>query len=111
MKSAEEMTDDELRIAIAEWCGWKCDPSHDPYESTKWMSPEGKYWTPKPPPNYPSDLNAMWEAEERLTTEEKAGFVQNLYNLIGWPKLFYPFNGIHATARQRAIALVKTIQS
>lgn len=144
MKDPATMTDEELRIAIAEWCGWAWYriPPHNrdkpmrglfhpqileyPEQAPEWcvradgsericnmdyMEREGHV------PNYPSDLNAVHEAVKKLTREQydaDEGFSYHLARVVhgddatdvGWN--FYEMQ--EATARQRCIALVKTIQ-
>lgn len=101
------MTDDQINRAIAETCGWTILRSplggcgfaayaKDPKEN------------PQPGiPDYCTDLNAMHEAEKVL--EEKK-FVKKYELTLGrnggnrfeWSK-------IHATARQRAEAFLRTL--
>jgi len=82
------MTDEQINAAIAEACGW----AHANIE-------------PHAYPNYCIDLNAMHEAEKVLTREQINAFCQKLFptNYCGvwW--------SIHATARQRAEAFLKTL--
>jgi hypothetical protein len=52
-------------------------------------------------PDYCTDLNAMHEAEETLTVEEWSDYVEHLPSR--WEE------AIHAAARQRAEAFLKTL--
>lgn len=128
------MTDDEIRIAVAESVGWQ-----------RWRSKAGKvalrkpteetaeYWRsfgceitteeitepfPKtfPVPDYPNDLNAIGEAVE--------GLRKNQFHFVDFPKRLFQvvtglewtgdvgyffFNLVNATASQRCEAYLRTI--
>src|SRR5687768_12521915 len=105
MKPIEQLTDEELRIEIAEFCGWILEPSgkdnFGSHYNTFWRHPNKQGCHELP--NYPTDLNAMWEAEEKLTKNQRMYYTENLLN--NCENQF-----IHSTARQRAIAFVKTIR-
>ena len=104
------MTPEQQRIAIAEACGWT-----DIVDSPARLHIVGcrhkeKHLGLVPIPDYPSDLNAMHEAEKyrwigdlkRLHTNT---IVYNAWNL-------YRANlkhNVHATAAHRAEAFLKTI--
>lgn len=108
----EQMTDQEIRIAIAEACGfeWK---GTKPYAGA--THPDVCLWSRTTDtinykiPDYPNDLNAMAEAEKTLRDSQTPHYVAILSNIcgsaggkaIGWPY-------ITATARQRATAFLKT---
>lgn len=107
------MTSAELRREIAVFCGWKCIPV--PVKAySDWCEDSHL-------PNYTQDLNAMWEAEEKLiqsiTLDEWQHYVSYLVELCGNAKrpayvvtaLDHVTFAVHATAKQRAIAFVKTI--
>jgi hypothetical protein len=108
------MTPEAQRIAIAEACGWKnCESSrHDVIFGD---NPEGDRAVV---PNYPGDLNAMHEAEETLSANQRIDFAcyltepvrDQIYNVMPYD-LHYPvcFPAIHTTARQRAEAFLRTI--
>lgn len=91
------MTNEQINIAIAEACGW-AHPSVQPYAF----------------PDYCNDLNAMHEAEKILTTKQKQRYAKALSDDLSdsapteschtvWS------DTIHANARQRAEAFLKTI--
>lgn len=63
------MTNDEIRIAIAELCGWK--PPKDKREIL-WTTPGGKFWHV---PNYCESLDACREFEGNLTWREAGPYV------------------------------------
>jgi hypothetical protein len=81
------MTNEQINAAIAEACGW----DHKPINCGG--------------ANYCTDLNAMHEAEKYLDTDELfRGYYLALYDVTQstrWP--------IHATARQRAEAFLRTL--
>jgi len=118
MKPSEELTDEELRIEIAEWCGWKRNPALDyacidlttRKEVTNIMySLDQRSECVEGLPNYPQDLNAMWEAEEKLSEPLWTNYCLVLRKYFTkFPCRTY--NELHATAKQRAIAFVKTIR-
>ena len=111
------MTPEQQRIAIAEACGWDCDP----YEAHGWES-RGQ-WVKQPKefphvwpykkgdmvskncylPDYLNDLNAMHEAEKALNTEQLARYNKWLAHICtdNYSSL--------ASAAQRAEAFLKTL--
>ena len=120
------MTNEQINIAIAEACGWK-----SPFQQ-EWLQgydkEGGHVWAfsgtdqegdRAPLPDYCDDLNAMHEAENRLTSFQRAkhgkilqdllnehavGFVQN------YDRDFASLSRIaSANARQRAKAFLRTI--
>lgn len=109
------MTDEELRIKVAELCGWKrrevfessfADPSKLISRGRKWHNPINDL--PQRLPDYPTDLNAMHEAEKVFVTHGRPHRLKYRYALediagVDWWDLF------HATAHQRAEAFVKTL--
>jgi hypothetical protein len=64
-------------------------------------------------PNYLSDLNVMHEAEEVLTDEQHGAYVRNLMLIVVGATTFKfaveEFSFCHATAAQRAEALLRTL--
>lgn len=94
------MTDEQMRIKIAEACGWihhHMRPSETERRQKKW-----RYLSDLP--DYLNDLNAMHEAEEVLTNEQWWLFVEFLTEIRGGGVALC----ISATARQRAEAFLKT---
>jgi hypothetical protein len=98
------MTPDEIRIAIAEACGW-WDIGSD-------------VWGRRPPssdrqplPDYLNDLNAMHEAEKVLTDAQWSVFGYHLGQLVLGTCNSYDFADLasiaHATAAQRAEAFCR----
>ena len=94
------MSPDSQRIAIAEACGI--------VSKDKWGS---LYKTPRgilrDCPDYPTDLNAMHEAEKVLKEDSEAAFRGWLWLAHGQPEMRCKI--IHATAAQRAEAFLRTI--
>ena len=91
------MSPDSQRIAIAEACGI--------VSKDKWGS---LYKTPRgilrDCPDYPTDLNAMHEAEKVLTLPERRKYRKTLLGHCEPASI-----AIHATAAQRAEAFLLTI--
>jgi len=116
------MTSKEQRIAIAEACGWKCNGHADQLAATVgWefayqfvIAPEGKLVTHNSIPDYLNDLNAMHDAEKVLTGQAASDYDMHLWIVIkrDWDEANNPLATIaswHATAAQRAEALLRTI--
>lgn len=104
------MSDDEIRIAIAEACGLPIDVCK--CGSAKYHHVfDNHVFTPlldeNEIPNYSKDLNAMHEAEEVLDFDQQEVFLMNLgaYNHDSDAT----WDACHATARQRAEAFLRTI--
>lgn len=110
----DKLSDDQLRIEIAEWCGWK-------HWNNDEINPDGSsgYW--RDPDNrtarlsdYPHDLNAIADAVHSQQPEWRLRFYSNLAKIVGYGCFsIMPQNYAllaDATARQRAIAFVKTIR-
>ena len=114
------MTPEQQRIAIAEFCGWGYRRALNT-GTFAWFSPTGSretfwFWdspTPCPDglPNYLNDLNAMHEAEEELDKFQGRHFQERLFKLVNHSDTLHCLNflAIHATAAQRAEALLRTI--
>lgn len=105
------MTNEEMRIAIAEVCGWKRCETH-------WVAPCGYGRMDNQPPNYPEDLNAMHKAESSLTPrlcsgcrdiDEVRDFYTRMLQQVCWKDFHQTFIIAHATAQQRAEAFLRTI--
>lgn len=112
------MTPDEQRIAIAEFCGWKwrdnVRPIYPPCGG--WFSPEGHGpFGPDAFPDYLNDLNSIHEAEKKLTDEQWSLYRLDLTTVceredkerLGYTPTHQSF--WHATATQRAEALLRTL--
>jgi hypothetical protein len=106
------MTNEQINIAIAEACGWTDCSNIDgilcglPIGVT---SLNGRYDIIS---DYCNDLNAMHEAEKVLNDEQWLEYREELRNVVlggirmvsQWCKA-----DLHATARQRAEAFLKTL--
>jgi hypothetical protein len=92
------MTNEQINIAIAESClniRW--------YElQWCWYSEDLRKWVPCVGNSPLSDLNAMHEAEKVLTNEQWVAYGKELSRLKVFPM-------VHATAKQRAEAFLKTL--
>jgi len=107
------MTDEQINGAIALIHGWDMDPeeAHEWESRGSWVkSPRGQMEGRAAIPKYCNDLNAMHEAEMTLPVA--------IYNGQQWDNSRLEFRWrlglicvqpIHATARQRAEAFLKTI--
>lgn len=109
------MTETEQRIAIAEFCGW----THHPHPTVlgSWINPaDGRH---DELPDYVGDLNAMHEAECQVAGNDaqedeyilgiasiQAGRCLRSTDLLCAADYF---RIAHATAAQRAEALLRTI--
>lgn len=113
------MTKEQMRIAIAEKCGWKYVEGEEPlygrpFYQAHWLSPKGrKYetdWRSKTTtglPNYPEDLNAMHEAEKVLG-DQIYNYTLWLIKILNWSaRRESTFVLIHVTASQRAEAFCR----
>ena len=114
------MTQQEQRIAIAEWMGWT---NISQYENSIWGTPPqglperkgGMAVLDFETDDYPNDLNAMHEAEKKLgdwTMPMEAGTLVDKYLLKlvdvcsdAQPEIYY----VHATSAQRSEALCRTL--
>lgn len=91
----------ELRVKVAELCGWKrCGIDEVPhliywekgivgtngYERTNWIA---KLDEAGSLPNYPSDLNACAELEKSLTDKERFHYLACLTVLLGYDRTLY----------------------
>lgn len=119
--AAEIMTDEQMRIAIAEACGWSEIDSYIGQEKMpegllKGQNPKYKGGKKEELPDYLNDLNSMHEAEEYIKDWPK--WVKMLAKVIagvpnatraGGTKVFVDRSILaRATARQRAEAFLKT---
>lgn len=119
------MTDNEIRIAIAEKCGYKHEwlhgrkvPSQDfnlpDGDSLVWKTPDGGYFGDESGlPDYPNDLNAMHEAEKTLNPNEQNEYYEHsLREVTGYGLMSIRHQNtrkiVSADARQRCEALLRT---
>lgn len=114
------------RAAIASRIGWKVFPyvviNGHRREVETWVEPhKAELFNPNNPgpgcfagalpPNYPSDLNAMHEAEKTLSEEEWIEYIENLKSILKAHANSYRSvkAKIHATAAQKAEAFLKAL--
>lgn len=95
------MTDEQMRIKIAEACGW----IHHHMRPSETERLQKKWYYLSDLPNYLNDLNAMHEAERMLPVAQWDRYTQWLGELAKGTRRFVV---CHATARQRAEAFLKT---
>lgn len=113
------MTEQEINIAIAEWCGWTTKTRKNCYEGSYdvWLK-DGKP-SSAPPPDYCHDLNAIHEAVGNLPCtdpETRTSYWSRYINQLNLITRADEQTGsravlvaTEATARQRAEALLRTI--
>ena len=95
------MNNEQINIAIAEYCGRVRRP--DGY----WY-PDGKTYGSQGIHNYCNDLNAMHEAEKVLNHIRAAEYARILTS-IAWQSEQPVFAPMTATARERAEAFLRTL--
>ncbi len=138
LQELEALTDDELRVMLASAQGWLAVNDATvpdrvwPCKGT--ITGKDGWWMMFPPhgyimsnrlpstglvacypPDYPADLNAVHEAEKTLTDVQKIEYALHLEvgsissddGEIHYGNLF---GTLHATARQRTIYLILTLQ-
>jgi hypothetical protein len=108
------MTDTEIRIAMAELEGWshlRAVPSLGDVRGVPTTGYRGSYigesgdaWTP----DYPNDLNAVHRVQEALTKDQRLEYQKWLEHFSTFETRFASWHIIHATARQRCEAILKT---
>ena len=104
-----EMTDNELRLAVAEAVGWTEIKRHS--GSHVGLHPETKICGFIP--DFASDLNAMHKAVAGLNEPQRHAYAVLLANEffpLGWRDWRDSFALSEATARQRALAFVQVFK-
>lgn len=112
-----DMTDDQLRVAVAERMGWKILWPKS-WQNRHLSRPDGTCFRPADPrisladllPDFPADLNACHEMEETLNDEQKANYAMMLHEMHGTPLATFWHRVICSTARQRCIAFLDCFQ-
>lgn len=103
-----QMTDHEMRIAIAKACGWKFTHETCALGTITHASKDG--CPPDCVPDYCGDLNAMYEAEEWLLKQSREQPMEELLVKYDW---YLNEAGMcikfHATAKERAKAFLKAL--
>jgi hypothetical protein len=113
------MSEEQINIAIAEACGWKDLENEDFSEygvPCFMLMGSNNTGTRLAPPDYCNDLNAMHDAEKVLIEKCKEGnYWFHLREILEFPYAesdwdhYYYISAIHATAKQRAEAFLRTI--
>jgi len=102
------MTNEQINRAIAEACGWHCNP----FGLWGIDFSDGVSGSP---PDYLNDLNAMHDAEKMLNFEQAQFFEYHLCDIVIKENdvlenpLPLRFSVCHAIARQRAEAFLRTL--
>ena len=96
------MTDEQINLAIAEACGWTLFVQS--LSGIRGVPPNVMVVVPIQIHNYCTDLNAMHEAEKVLNIIEQGHYWDYLKDLTD-----EGFNQLHATARHRAEAFLRTL--
>lgn len=107
------MTDEQKRIKIAEWCGWEFQPlppSANPEDRSGWYHKPSERLR-KAPPDYLFDLNAMHDAQSLLSESQKVHYQEALSTLTRKNPHVSCWDLIHASARQRAEALLSVMSA
>ena len=123
------MTNEELNVEIAEYYGWRNirEQDYQPFGTNEYIDGPSQVWVGIHPesdvdskeyeviPDYRKDLNAMAEAKSLLTGDKRREFIEYLYEIVKQDKNINagPYSvmieAFYATAKQQAIAFVKTI--
>ena len=99
------MSNEDINKSIAEFCGWNQKSSHFGGAAGIWTDSSGVDHTRFP--DYCKDLNAMHEAEMRLTDEQWDDYAAHLRLWDDDPDT--ASKALHSTALQRAEAFLRTI--
>jgi len=104
------MNKEAQRVAIAEWCGWSQRKAKKSNHFA-WFSPNGNRWSEwsskddiETLPDYLNDLNAIHEAEGRLSDGQIVPYLDHLLKIVE-----LDWRMCRASASQRAEALLKTL--
>lgn len=104
----EQAPDDDLRVMLAELAGWE-NTTADGFFIGR--SPNGGGYAELP--NYPQDLNACREVALTLDREQKNRYINRLSEDVQedhMDAVDLDFAWCEASARQRTIALILTLQ-
>jgi hypothetical protein len=104
------MTDEQINAAIARECGWK---SKEETNGSPWLwwriGKDGRMESTINASNYCTDLNAMHEAEKLLAPKNWDRFSEKWWDYYHQLVDGDVCKTIHATARQRAEAFLRTL--
>jgi hypothetical protein len=104
------MTTEQINTAIGEACGWTQKSSHFGGSEGIWTDQSGVDHTKLP--DYCNNLNAMHEAEMCIPEDKQALYDTHLVAIVGKETGLIPslqFRCIHASAKQRAKAFLRTV--
>jgi transposase len=101
------MTDEQINAAIAEVCGWTNVSVR--HRSGRCLGADELYVGHEFLPNYCTDLNAMHEAEKVLAPKNWNNFSEKWHDYYWYLRRADADRAIHATARQRAEAFLRTL--
>lgn len=105
------MTDQQINIAIAEHLGWE-EVTRQEKSASSWVTPSGRHYFRNQLP-FCNDLNAMHAAEGTLTPEQRYAYSNNVWMMVRScaPPEYgnWSFIHLHATARHRAEAFLRTV--
>ena len=125
LEQIKQLSDDEIRIKVAELLGWQCVTEEETSDGIDWagFSPDGTLNSGVNAgeyrgygscgyrfvlPNYPHDLNACAAMEDTLDDSQKDSFEYLLGIVIGPGRERWRWHLLHATARQRCEAFIVT---
>ena len=97
------MTDKQINTAIAEACGWRKEDGVYMWTANGIDCTCPELW------DWANDLNAMHEAEKVLVPRSCNNFSENWWNYSKNLACISDGRSIHATARQRAEAFLRTL--
>ena len=115
------VTNEEINIEIAEFCGWRKirEQDYQPFGTNEYIHGPSQVLVGIHPesdvddieyeviPDYCNDLNEMHEAENTLNADQQYEYAYVLDDLI--KNRSCEFDLIHTSARMRAEAFVRTI--
>lgn len=102
------MTEQEMRVALAEWDGWNTIKEILGSVSI-YINQNGNIAAALP--NYPSDLNAVHELEKKLDKQQAMDYARLLHPATSEPHLLKDWKLLHSTALQRCEALCRSLFS
>jgi hypothetical protein len=112
------MTNEELTVEIAEFCGWRNirEQDYQSFGTDPYIDGPSQVWVGIHPesdvdskeyeviPDYCNDLNEMHEAEKMLNEKQEDIMNSTLWDIMDGRKYLW-----HSTASQQAEAFVRTI--
>jgi len=113
LEQIQALTDDEIRVRVAEACGWTKRREIEPGYWV-WIAPDGNTVGQSTLPNYPADLNACHEAVMSQGSETIAEFCNVLADACHAEAKKHPHSAImrsvNASARARCEAFLAVMQ-